>query len=194
MIEEVRPQVVVVTLLEGDVYRQPYDDPAEHTAEVRRNRWRNRIRAASRLVTMLVRWRERTRQSAAVAAVRNEQPHSTEGYARCWQRDRVRLDEMRMLCEQRGATFLVAGWPQQDETTEFFREKLVEWGAESKTLTVDLHDVLATVHKSARKLADGHPNELGYRLAAGPIGAALRRCLEEVQFEATDEADGKAGQ
>ncbi len=165
----VRPQVVLVTLVEWDVYRQPYDDPQEQARELARNRWKNRVRQASRLVTVLARMWERLGQQAPAAAVANEQPHSASRFARCWARDRARLTAMHQACTAQGARMLVVGWPQATETSATFRQELAAWAAQRQVAVVDLEPGLATVPRAERTLADGHPNARGYRLAAGAV-------------------------
>lgn len=178
VIGQVRPRVVVVLLVEGDVYRQPYADEAEKQAHLRSSRLRHAVRSVSRLVTVTARWWEGVRLSRAGRAVANERPRSGNAFARYWRADRARLSAMAATCREHAARMLVVGWPQDTDDTAYFLAELAAWGQAEGVPTLDLSPTLAPVPRSERVIPnDGHPNARGQQLMADAIRPLVAEAL-----------------
>lgn len=170
VIRQVRPAVVVLLLVEGDIYRQPYANEAKKRAQLRQSRLRHAVRSISRLVTVTARWWEGLRLARAGQAVANERPRSGNAFERYWQADRARLSAMAATCRENSAELIVVGWPQGTNDTAFFLADLAAWGQAEGVTTLDLSPTLAPVPRSERVIPnDGHPNAKGQQLTADSI-------------------------
>jgi hypothetical protein len=176
VIGTVKPDYVLITIPQKDIFRQPFDSNEEREAYVRGARIRNTIRSFSRLATVIGRKLQAMRLAKSGQVVPYERIHDTtnavgpsETYQSCWKDDQSRLLAMKILAEQHGARCAVVAWPQHSRNTSFFLREVARFGKEHGILTVNLSEALEKHDRTKRVLPDGHPNPFGHRIVAEEI-------------------------
>jgi lysophospholipase L1-like esterase len=185
-IGELQPDVVVVFVNTGDILRQPYASREEERRFLRDSALRNRIRDFSKLVTTVYRLIERYRLAAQNRVVANAHAMDARGgvnpelYARLLDRDATRLRAMHDLAAANGARFVLVAWPQQVPMTPAFLDSMKQVAATIDATYVDMSPTLAAHPLESYSLPnDVHPSELGHRLVAERLAAALTEQVDQ---------------
>ena len=168
VIDRIKPDYVLVTILQGDVLRQPYESEEELRAYVTSCQRRRFLRRSSRLLTIAVRQLDRLsliRSGQAVPNQRTQVDEEPQGpsstFRKCWSEDRKRLVAMHELIQAHGAKLVLAAWPQESRNTDYFSAEMAELGEQLCVTVVDLRETLAKYDKEDLKIpGDSHPTAL----------------------------------
>ena len=181
IVDDVVPRFVVVTVVEGDILRQPFATATQKVSFLRQSRWRQRLRRTSRLATVVARSLQRVSLASTGRAVVNARvspgtdaaPDSTVFQA-CWRDDRSRLVMMRDLAASKGAALILVAWPQRTNDTAFFLTEMRRLAADARIPLVDLSEPLSRHSDDALRIAgDGHPTALAHAVVAEEVLRAL---------------------
>ncbi len=199
VIDDIRPRYIVVTVIEGDVLRQPFDSEAEKKAFLRSARLRERIRSLSRFVTVMGRTLERLSLASTGRAVPNARVNegsretaSSSTFRSCWEADRLRLLAMRDLAASRGARLILVAWPQSTNNTSFFLAEMRNLAREQGIPLVDIAVSLERHSGEALKISgDGHPSPVAHAIAAEEILRVLASSEPESRARTEQKELGK---
>ena len=180
---QLHPDVVILTIPTGDVFRQPFATAEEERRYLESERTRLRFRGVSKLATWVYRkvyylgmrfgWRVKTVPNEARA-------DGDAPFERLWSSDQGRLAAMEDLSRRFGARLMVMVWPQAAEGT---RNDLVTDGvralAGSGVLALtSLQTLLSRLPPEQLVIpGDGHPAAPAHRAAGKYLAEALRESL-----------------
>jgi GDSL-like Lipase/Acylhydrolase family len=180
---QLRPDVVILTIPTGDVFRQPFATVEAEERYFESERMRLRFRGVSRLATWMYRqvYYLRMRFRLGVKTVPNEaRADGDASFERLWRSDQARLTAMEDLSRRSGSKLVVMVWPQAAEGT---RNDVVTEGvralAGAGVLPLTrLETVLSRLPAEQLVIpGDGHPAAPAHRAAGEYLAEALGECL-----------------
>jgi len=179
---QLHPDVVILTIPTGDVFRQPFATAKEEHRYLESERIRLRFRGVSRLATWMYRklYYIRIRFGWGVKTVPNEAREDGDAsFERLWRSDRARLTAMEDLSRRCGAKLVVMVWPQTAEGT---RNDVVAEGVRTLAGGVlaltRLETLLSRLPPEQLFIpGDGHPAAPAHRAAGEYLAEALREFL-----------------
>jgi len=180
---ELHPDIVILTIPTGDVFRQPFATADEERRYLESERARLRFRGVSRLATWVYRrvYYLRIRLGWGVKTVPNEA--RADGYAsfeRLWRSDQGRVTAMEDLSRSFGAKLVVMVWPQAAEGS---RNDVVTDGVRALAAVgvvglIRLGTVLSRLPPEQLVIpGDGHPAASAHRAAGEYLAEALGEFL-----------------
>jgi GDSL-like Lipase/Acylhydrolase family len=179
-----RPDVVILTIPTGDVFRQPFATADEERSYLESERTRLRFRGVSRLATWMYRklYYVRMRLGGKVKTVPNARDAGNgEGFEDLWRRDQRRIMAMEGMSRRSGAKLVVMLWPQASQGS---RNDVVKDGVRALAdgggvaALTGLEDVLSGLPAEQLVIpGDGHPSAVAHRAAGKYLADGVQRLL-----------------
>ena len=170
MISAYQPELVVLTLVKGDLNRLPFDDSDRKTTYLQRARLRSLFRASALLcVAKEVLGGVLDTNFGATENYRSSEKHSL---AQLWKQNQLFLDEIYHLCDGRQVPLVLIAYPCSGSDCDEFVRLLRQFSEERHILLIDdVGDLFDRVgHKSLLTLpGDVHPSALAHQLLADHI-------------------------
>jgi hypothetical protein len=176
---QLRPDVVILTIPTGDVFRQPFDTAEEEQRYLESERMRLRFRGVSRLATWMYRkvYYLRMRFGLGAKTVPNEvRADGDVSFERLWRNDQARLTAMEHLSRRFGAKLVVMVWPQAGEGTrnDVVTEGIRALAGGGVLALTRLETVLSRLPPEQLVIpGDGHPAAPAHRAAGEYLAEAL---------------------
>jgi GDSL-like Lipase/Acylhydrolase family len=180
---QLHPDVVLLTIPTGDVFRQPFATAEEERRYLETERTRLRFRGVSKLATWVYRkvYYLGMRFGWGVKIVPNEaRADGDASFERLWRSDQGRLIAMEDLSTGVGAKLVVMVWPQAGEGTrnDVVTEGVRALAGDGVLALTRLETVLSRLPPEELVIpGDGHPAAPAHRAAGEYLAEALGEIL-----------------